>query len=254
MRKTWCVLGVAAVVSAAVGTVQSGDPAEPRAIIDRAIKALGGEANLSKHKAITMKGGGMYYGAGDGVPYTGEWAFQLPGQMRVAIDSKAGDQPFRFVIVVNGDKAWNKFGDNEVMEMNKEQVAEQRERLYANWVATLVPLKDKAFKLAALGEVKVQDLAAVGVRVSREGHRDISVYFDKVSGLPCKTETVVKNIENGGDQEVQQEAFASDYKEFDGVKHYTKSVMKRDGKRFVDVEFSEIRPAEKLDDSIFARP
>jgi len=119
------------------------------------------------------------------------------------------------------------------------------------YVSTLVPLKGKGFKLAALGEVKGKD--ALGVRISHKGHRDVSIYFDKSSGLPAKIETVVKNVESS-DKEIQQEEYESNYKEFDGVKHATKAELMRDGKRFVEIEFSEIRPTEKVDASLFARP
>jgi len=254
MRRTWYVACVVGLLLAAVRTVESGDPAEPRAVIDRAIKALGGEANLSKHKAFTMKGTGTFYGLGEGIPYTGEWAIQLPSQMRVAIESKANDMTFRMIRVVNGDKGWIKLNDDDAKEMSKEQLAEEREELYGDWVGTLLPLKDKAFKLAPLGEVKVQDRDAVGVLISHAGHRDVRLYFDKASGLPVKRETVVKDVEGGGDREIQQEAIESDFKEFDGVKLPTKTVMKRDGKRFVEGQWSKVQPAEKLDDSVFARP
>jgi hypothetical protein len=233
---------------------QSGDQPDVRAVIDRAIKAQGGEANMSKQKAAIMKGSGKYYGAGEGIPFTGEWAIQPLTQIRAAIEGKVNDQTFRMVRVVNGDKGWIKFNAEAVKEMTKEEVAEQREELHANWVANLVPLKDKAYQLAPLGESKVDGRDTVGVRVSRKGHRDVSLFFDKASGLLAKTETVVKDLEGGGDKEMTQEVFQSDFKEIDGVKHPMKTVLKRDAKLFVEVEWSEVRPAEKLDESIFARP
>jgi outer membrane lipoprotein-sorting protein len=245
-----CAVGLLA----GAGAGQSGEQPDVRAVIDKGIKAQGGEANLSKQKAVLLKGSGKYYGLGEGIPYTGEWALQPPGQFRVAIEGKVNDQTFRMMRVVNGDKGWIKLNDGETKTMSKEEVAEQREELYAHQVANLVPLRDKAYQLAPLGESKVDGRDAIGVRVSRKDHRDVSLFFDKASGLLVKTETVVKDVEGGGDKEMTQEVFQSDFKEIDGVKHAMKTVLKRDGKLFVEVEWSEIRPAEKLDDSIFARP
>src|SRR2546430_9564395 len=54
-------------------------------------------------------------------------------------------------------------------------------RSYTFHLATLAPLKDKAFKLAPLGEVKVNDQPAVGIRVSCEGRPDASLYLDRKS-------------------------------------------------------------------------
>jgi hypothetical protein len=253
MRKTWCAVGVVAVLLMAAGVVQSGGSPEPRAVIDRAIKELGGEANLSKFKGTSMKGKGTYYGMGDGIPYTGEWEVMPPNKMRFTVESNANGQTFQFTGVVNGDKGWRKFND-DVKEMSKEEVAEEREHLYGDLVMTLVPLKDKGYQLASLGEVEVKGHQAIGVRVSHKGHRDVLIYFDKKSGLPVKSEMIVKDFMASGDKEITQEMFMSDYKEFEGVKHATKGEMTRDGKRYVDVEFTEIRPAEKLDDNLFGRP
>jgi hypothetical protein len=233
---------------------EGGDAAACKAVIDKAIKALGGEAKLKKAKAVTLKGTGTYYGLGEGVPFTGEWSIQLPRQLRVAIESKANDQTFRMIRVVSGDKGWIKFNDDDVKTMDKEALAEEHHSLYVHWVATLAPLGDKSLQLAPLGETKVNGQEAVGVRVSHKGRRDVQLYFDKTTGLPVKMETMVKDPQAGGDTEYTQETFMSDYKDIDGLKLATKESLKRDGKRFVEVEWTEIRPADKLDDSLFARP
>lgn len=253
MRKFCCAVGLVGLLLAAVPGVQSGSPAEPRALIDRALQALGGEANLSKQKAATLKGKGTYYGQEQPIPYTGAWAVQLPDQLRVTMDAKYNDRPVRMTIVITNDKAWGKEDEKPAKEMSKEELAEHRERLYSEWIATLLPLKDPAFKLTALGDAKVDGRAAAGVRVSREGHRDVSLYFDKASGLLVKSETTIKEIEKSGEME-KQELFQSDFKEIDGVKRAMKHVLMRNGKRFADVEFSEIRPAQKLDASVFVQP
>src|SRR5260370_18135650 len=123
---------------------------------------------------------------------------QRAGQSRVAMEGKVNDQTFRMVRVVNGDKGWIKLNDGETKEMSKEQLAEEREELYGKAVAALVPLKDKTYQLAALGESKVEGRDAVGVRVSRKGHRDVSLFFDKGNGLLAKTRTPVKDLKAAG--------------------------------------------------------
>src|SRR5207302_6498712 len=105
--------------------------------------------------------------------------------------------------VIHGAKGWVKFND-EVKAMPDEELGEEKEEMYARWVASLVPLKDKAFKLAALGEVKVGDSAAVGVRISHDGRRDVNLFFDKSSGLLVKQEHPVKDVKGGGGKEMSQ--------------------------------------------------
>ena len=44
-------------------------------------------------------------------------------------------------------------------------------------------VKDKGYELALIGEVKVEDKPAIGVRVSVKGQKDINLFFDKQSGV-----------------------------------------------------------------------
>src|SRR5207248_11447730 len=103
------------------------------------------------------------------------------------------------------------------------------EQGYAGWVATLLPLKDKAFTLTTIGEVEVEKRPALGVKVSSKGHRDVDLYFDKESGLLVKTETRLKDE---GGQEVMAETFLRDYKDVEGTKHAMKFAVHRDGKLY----------------------
>jgi hypothetical protein len=139
-----------------------------------------------------------------------------------------------------------------IEEMNEDQVAEAKEGMYAGWVATLAPLKSKDFRLAPLGEEKVGDRAAVGIKVSSKGHKDINLYFDTETGMLAKTQARVKDMMSG--QEVDQETLPSDYKDVGGVKRAHKTVINRDGKKFVELEITEFKTVDTLDDSLFAKP
>ncbi len=138
--------------------------------------------------------------------------------------------------------------------MPKDMVAEERERMYCNWVATLAPLTGKGFKLAPLGAAKVGEQEAVGVRVSHAGHRDVSLYFDKKTYLLLKTRMTIKNVKDGSNAEMPQEVFYSDYKEFGGARFATKLRIDHAGKRYVEIHFTDIRPEAKLDAKVFAEP
>lgn len=221
------------------------DQASARAVIDKAIKAAGGEKNLAKFNAHTWKEKGTYHGMGEGVPYTGKYAVQWPGQFRMEIENV-------FIIVLDGDKGWIS-AQGTTKEMDKDQLAEQKEGLYAGWVTTLLPLKDKAFTLAPLGESRVENRPAVGIRVSRKDHRDVNLFFDKESGLLLKTERRARAEEQGG-KEVTQEVYLQDYQKIEGANIPKKIVIKRDGKPFVEAENQDLKIADKLDKSVFAKP
>jgi outer membrane lipoprotein-sorting protein len=251
MRKLLCL---AVVALAATGAARADEQADLQKVIDRAIQATGGREKIDKFKAVTFKMKGKFYGMGEGIDYTGEVAVQVPDKTRTQVDGEVnGAKVTFFVRVTDGKKMWQKTFNEETKELNKEEQAEAREEMHAQRVASLVPLQDKDYQLAALGEAKVDGKPAVGVRVSHKGYRDVNLFFDKDSGLLVKTERSVKDL-MAGDKEQTQEEVLSDFKEVQGVKHATKLVINRDGKKYVEAELSDVELKEKLDDSIFAKP
>ena len=233
--------------------VYAQDETNPRAIVDRAIKAHGGEAAMAKHTGMTMKGSGTYYGAGEGIPYDGAWVLQGHTQRSFTIESKVNNMTFKFQRVVNGDKGWIKLNEAATTPMSKDELAEEKEQLFAGWVGRLAPLKDKSFTLTLIGEAKAGEKPVVGVRVSKNGHRDVNLYFDKQTGLLLKSETTLKDFMAGGVEYIQT-TIMQEHKEVMGVKYASKILIQKDGKRLVEAEMSEIQPAEKLDDSHFKQP
>jgi phosphotransferase system IIA component len=235
---------------ALVGPARADDSAAMRQLIDKAIQAQGGEAQLAKFQTATSKLKGTLHAMGMALEFTGDVTTQGSDQQRIVIEFQINNQNFRVISVFNKDKGWVKVGD-DLIEMDKDKVAESREEAYAGWVMSLIPLKDKAFTLAPAGEIKVADQPAVGVRISRKGNRDVTLYFDKKTNLLVKSENRVKDEASG--QEVTQETYLSAYDE-KGTKQAMKIVIKRDGKDFLDATMVEIKPEGKLDDSTFGKP
>jgi hypothetical protein len=242
----------AALIFQLSGPARGEDKGQAGPIIDKAIQAVGGEANLHKFKGATWKAKGTFYGLGEGLPYTSEAASQLPDKMRTKVEGEFNGQKFDIVTVINHDKAWRKMGGDS-MALEGDQLEEAKEEAYAAYVTTLAPLKDSSYTLTSLGDSKVDGHAVVGVKVSSKGHRDISLFFDKDSGILLKSERKVKDTMGGGD-ELMQETLYSDYKDIEGVKHPMKVTIKRDGKKFIEQENSDMKLAEKLDDKLFAEP
>jgi hypothetical protein len=230
--------------------LRAADPPEPKAIVAKALQALGGEEKLSRFKAATWKAKGTFH-FGQDVEFTGEWSAQPPEQLRNVLKFDNSGMIFTRVQVINGDKGWVTMR-GKAQEMNAQQLAEAKEELYAGWVATVVPLTDPAFTLTVLPEARVGDRAAVGVRITHKGHRDVSLFFDKENGLPVRTLRRVHDMMSN--QDVDQETLLSDYKDFGGVQHSAKSVVRRAGRDLVDLEITEFKPLEKLDERVFAKP
>ncbi len=248
------IVGVVALLTA-IGPVRADDDAKLRAVIDKAIKETGGAEKLSKFKGSASKSKGKFYGppaGGEGIEYTGATSLQLPDRIRTEVDSEFNGQKFKFVQVVNGDKGWILFGD-QTHEMSKEMLAEAREQMNTANIVHLAVLSSKDYSLSALGEMKVGDRQAIGVRVERKGFRPVSLFFDKENGLLLKTETRGKDPMRGG-EEFTAETIYGDYKKVEGVRIAHKVTIKRDGKPFVDAEVTEVKLSEKLDESVFDKP
>jgi hypothetical protein len=223
----------------------------PKAIIEKAIKATGGEEKLGKYKAATWKAKGKINFGGTEIEWTGDFFSQPPKQMKSVIEVDFNGMKLTFIRVSNGDKGWIvQMGNTD--EMSGDQLADAKEELYSNWISTLMPLKDGAFALAPLGESKVGDRPVVGVKVSHKEHKDVSLFFDKEKGLLVKSLRRVKDMMTG--QEVDQETVYSDFKETDGIQRSMKMVAKRDGKDYLEAVTTEFKVVDKLDDGLFGKP
>jgi hypothetical protein len=230
------------------GFVRADDQAQ--AVIDKAVKAKGGEEALAKYKGMTSKGKGMFYGMGDGIPFTVETAEAFPNKAKQAVAAEVGGSPFKMTTVLAGDKGWiNTNGDT--VDLEKDKLDDQKAAAHAAWVVTLTPLKDSAFTFKLLGDSKVGDKDVVGVKVSYKGQPDVNLYFDKTSGLLVKSENKSKDMSG---QEVNQEITYSDYKEVDGIQEPMKVSIKHDNQKFIEREVLEMKHHEKLEDGAFAKP
>jgi hypothetical protein len=239
-----------AVLAMSIPVAHADDAEEAHAIIDRAIEAMGGAKVLAKYKAFSAKiKGNLHTDAGE-ISFTGEIATQGADQEMFRLDMNIDGQLFSLTHVLNQNRGWVKVGE-DLVEMDKEQVAEALEQAHVGWVASLIPLRDKAFTLSTVGEVDIDEKPALGVRVSHAGRRDVNLFFSKSTQLLVKTEARVKDDESG--REVTEETFFSAYDNKD-LKTALKLTVKRDGKLYLVAELSDVRLEEKLDDAVFAMP
>src|SRR5206468_2395540 len=153
---------------------------EARALLDKAIKANGGEEALRKYKAGQFKGKGTLEIAG-GLAITQEATYLLPDKFKEVVDFEINGQKINVVSVFDGTKFSLKINGQE-MKIDDKILSELKELSHLIQVSRLVVLKDKAYELTPLGEAKVEGKAALGLRVVRQGYKDISLYFDKESG------------------------------------------------------------------------
>src|SRR5262249_40246352 len=132
----------------------------------------------------------------------------------------------------NLDKGWVNL-DQQANDLPAWAVKLLRDDWYALRAAEMLgPMQNKEATLAPLGELKIDERPAIGLKVTRKDRPDLDLYFDKESGLPLRCSLLVKDSEDGS--EVAHEFRFGEYKDFDGLKHFTKVVLHRDGKKLMD--------------------
>jgi hypothetical protein len=228
---------------------RAGAQGEAKAIIEKALKAHGGADKIAKLKAAQVAAKGTIDVNGMNLEFTAESYAQLPNQFKSVMKLKAGGMDFTQVQSMNRDKIVITLNGMEVPLTDKTR-DEIKETVYAERVANLIPLiKEKEFQLSLLGEAQVDGRPAVGVKASSKGHKDVNLYFDKESGLLVKTE--YRSLDAMSNQEYTREQILKGYKEFNGIQSPTRLVINKDGKKLVEMEVTDVKNLEKLDDSVF---
>ena len=103
------IVGLAvAVCLLAVSGPGRADEKEAKAILDKAIKAMGGKEKLGKVEAFSYKTKGVFTINGEDREMNGEVTVKGLNHLR----REFGNDQFHGVVVVSGDQGWRKFGDN----------------------------------------------------------------------------------------------------------------------------------------------
>jgi hypothetical protein len=221
---------------------------DPQAIIDKAIAAHGGMEKLSKYRAAQSKSKGTIDTAFGSFAFTSESFGQQPDKFKSVMELDANGMKFTVTQIINGDKITIN-NNGQALELNDEMKNEAKEQLYAERLVNLIHLKDKDYEFAPLAEIQIDGKPAIGLKVTSKGHKEVSMYFDKQSGLLAKTQN--KTMDMMTMQEVTQEKIFGGYKDYEGIKRPTKVLVNRDGKKFMELEVIEAKYMEKLDDSVF---
>ena len=232
------------------GLSARGDDHEANAVLDKAIKAIGGEAKLGKAVALTWKANGRSVNDGNANAFTNETSVQGLDQLRMEWQGEIDGNQVKGLTVLNGDKGWRKNGD-DFRELDGDRLANHKRNLYLLVVPiTLVPLKGKAFKIEQAGEDKVGDKPTAVLKVMGPDGKDFNLYFDKNSGLLVKLSVRV----SAQGREFTQETTFEEYKDFDGIKKATKIERRRDGEKLLEQEITAFKVLDKLAPETFAEP
>jgi hypothetical protein len=244
----WGSLGACLLVLG--GAPAADDRADARAVVEKAVKAMGGAEKVARFAAATVKFKVTHEQDGRQEMLVGSGAWQGLDKVRIEGELGAGGEGRKLLVIINGDAGWEKKGD-QGRDTPEGLVPALKSAFYALRMPHLLPgLKDQAFTLATRGGQPVEGKDAVALSVNHKDRPEVTVLFDKETGLPVKSQTRITGPDG---REITVEFFYSDYREVNGVKHPMKIVLKADGNEFT-IELSEILQKDQVDESEFAKP
>jgi hypothetical protein len=258
-RRLWTLTYLLLLPIAAPAAPAKDDQAEAQAILDKAIKALGGEEKLAKFTSFTAKiQEKSYLGSGETVESTKTISCLLPDRKRIEIVRSSDRFKVNLTYVLNGKEGWLS-SEGKTRDLTKGQIAQLRDQAVDEMELRdqLPRFKGKGYKLLSLGGSKVGLRAVVGIEIQHEGEPDVQFYFDRVTGLPLKREwmhEVGATLAIPQPDRVKSTIVFDDYKEVGGIKFPAKKKIHCDAGTAREVEISEVKIVENFSEKTFAKP
>ena len=235
-----------------LGLLSSGRAGEEAmAILQKATKAHGLKENSDKKQAYTGKNKGKIYISGLELEFNQQVWVQPPGKFKEQMEMTVMGQAVKVTTVFNGKEGWIKVNDMDI-KVENELLDEFKETAHMMSLGQLTGLKDKGLKFSVIGEAQVNGKPAMGVKISKEGKKDIDFYFDKQTGLMAKTER--RTVDFMTKQEVTEERIVTGYQDIAGRKLPKTVIVNRDGQKLIEAEVIEGRLVDEFGDAEFAQP
>jgi hypothetical protein len=234
-----------------LGRLAVADDQDASAVIDKAVKALGGAEKLGAAKSVEWKSKGKLQINDNDNKFNTKVTAQGITHFRQEFDGEFDGNPIKGVTIVAGDKGWRKIGDDS-NKLEDDALTNEKRTVYLQIVPGMPQLlKGEGFKVEVGDEDKIGGKPAAVLKVTGPDGKDFQLFFDKESGLPVRMTATVVDFQG---EEYKQDSAYSDFKDFDGIKRATKVAMKRNDKKFLDMEVTEFKVLDKVDAKTFAEP
>jgi hypothetical protein len=179
-------LSVALVLSFGLGGLAE----EPRAVIERAVKAMGGEEALATKAATAVKLRGQLLQTGrgvQGIELNGAIFTQSEQVCRLEVHIEAAGRRIDVTQVIADGKGWRRMADGTISDMSDEEIKTTQDAMNQDRARALLPLlQDKGYTLTMLENAEVEGRPAIGVKAAYKDRADSLLYFDETTGLLIK--------------------------------------------------------------------
>ena len=219
-------------------------PENPRALVERALREIGGARRVQKYAALTWRGRATVHMPDRALELQGQWRLLPPDRARVETQDLEGTSASLRRMIIDGDRGWGEV-QGHPSPLPRELVAHERAQFYLYHLMRLAPLLAPEFTLTALGR-GADSLR--GIRVTRAGRPDVSLFFDDEARL-SRMELRITDPASGN--EVQEVVKLSGVMEAAGLRWPRRLELTWDGNPYFDLELLEFQPLETLPDSVF---
>jgi hypothetical protein len=241
--KLWLALAVLA------GFARPGHAdSEAEALLAKAVRAHGGAEALNRYAGVRLRLKVQDEGARVG-PYDWELLFAAPDKLRDFRESYyLGRRTSDSGWVTNGKQTWW-VAERRAVPAEEPAATSIRADAHLMQALRLVPLRGKDYELRVADEVTVDGKPAAGLLVRTAGHKDVTLFFDKETGLLVKVERPVYDA--GPEKEVKEERFYRDYSRGAALPVARKWVVLHGGKKVWQAVIKDARFLEKVGDKEF---
>jgi hypothetical protein len=215
---------VALLNAAPSGTMPAADPA---ALLDRAIKAAGGEEALRRATVLKWRGRAFVYAGDRRIELEGSWIVEPPDRAVVATwETDKGKESTRRLILLGSEGWMDRAGERTPMP--SEMLASERDQFYLYSVMRLLPLREPGVRLTAPGPRSL--------RVESAGRPDVELTFDGSGSLDRMRAEIHDPVSN---RKVVEKITFEGLLQAGGVRWPRRISITRDGAPFFDLELTE---------------
>ncbi len=251
-RYLGAVLGLVAFFSLSGCSHANDKHKDAQAVIDKAVKAMGGAEKLARAEMVTYKVKLKSEAGGAGSEMTFQILEASAGRERSEMERDAGDgEIIKSLTVMNGEKVWRKQA-GKIQELDQDVALHMnRTREMFDAVRRPLILKDPHYLVKLAGEEKIGEKTAVVLDVMGTFGQDFKLSFDKENGLPIRLEAT--STFPGGRESAMTTLFTG-YKEFGGIQVATRRLQTSNNVKTSESEISDFQVLEKVAQGTFDEP
>jgi len=220
---------------------------KPSKLLDRAIKAAGGESALREYRGLEWTGLGVVHIPNRHITIRGTWKIQPPDSAVVSTyDTTRGPGTLRYLIIA-GPQGWTR-RDTTFTPLPEDILAEEQHQYYLYWLLRLVPLKEKGVRLHA---VFPDSAGHAGFRVERAGRLPVIMYFDSTGAVVrMLTKFALPGPVAGDNQAISLSGSTVS----NGVRWFRRMEILRAGKPYIDLDVDSLAMKRSIKDPLLAGP